>query len=293
MLGLKRGEVFLCPHEKAWETEAQRTISRLWEILGNRAKDIQHVGSTAVPAIKAKPIIDIAVAVDDFQHMLSLKEELEKNGFYYRPCQQEGQLLFACGSCYDGSGELQPHFIHVTLTDSPAWNNYINFRDYLNHNLSAAKAYESVKVSMSEQVTGGCVGEGHTPRQSYTAGKHDFITDMLCRAQAYGYLGKMVYIKIDRPAGSCHPEHKFMIYPLNYGFIPGTLSGDGEALDVYLLGVREPVEEYTARVIAVIHRYDDVEDKLVAAPEGMTFTKDEIKRAVEFQEQYFNSEVIV
>ena len=60
-----------------------------------------------------------------------------------------------------------------------------------------------------------------------------------------------------------------------------------------MLGVREPVAEYTARVIAVIHRYDDVEDKLVAAPEGMTFTKDEIKSAVEFQEQYFNSEVIV
>ena len=106
------------------------------------------------------------------------------------------------------------------------------------------------------------------------------------------YLGKMVSIVIDRPIGSHHPEHKDLVYPVNYGFIPGTLSGDGEAMDVYLLGVNVPVTEYRARVIAVIHRYNDTEDKLVAAPEGMSFTKEAIAHAVYFQEQYFDSEVV-
>ena len=106
------------------------------------------------------------------------------------------------------------------------------------------------------------------------------------------YLGKNVKIIIDRPVGSHHPEHKDMIYSVNYGFIPGTLAGDGEELDVYLLGVNVPVNEYRARVIAVIHRYYDAEDKLVAAPEGMSFTKEEIAQAVYFQERYFDSEVV-
>ena len=69
------------------------------------------------------------------------------------------------------------------------------------------------------------------------------------------------------------------------------LGGDGEELDVYLLGVDAAVSEYTAKIIAVVHRHNDVEDKLVAAPEGMSFTAEEISNAVRFQEQYYNSEV--
>lgn len=105
------------------------------------------------------------------------------------------------------------------------------------------------------------------------------------------YLGKTVHIKIDRPMGSCHPEHNDIIYPVNYGYLPGTVGGDGEPQDVYLLGVSEPVTEYTAKIIAVICRLDDVEDKLVATPEGMQFTARQIRAAVRFQEQYFHSEI--
>ena len=79
--------------------------------------------------------------------------------------------------------------------------------------------------------------------------------------------------------------------PINYGFVPQLFSGDGEEMDVYLLGVREPVKEYTARIIDVVHRKNDGEDKLIAAPEGMNFTKTEIVQAVEFQEQYFDGEI--
>ena len=132
MLGLKRGTVELCEHEKEWEIEAQNTIFCLKNILGDIARDIQHIGSTSIPSIKANPIIDIAVAVDDFNAVLALEKELKAEGFYYRPNSDLGeQLLFAAGSLYEGTGDLQTHFIHIVKTGSMDWINYINFRDYL------------------------------------------------------------------------------------------------------------------------------------------------------------------
>lgn len=285
MLGLKRGVVKLYDHEKEWEIEARNTISRLRRILGNVIKDIQHVGSTSIPSIKAKPIIDIALAVDDFEDILAFEEELRANGFFYRPDPQvpiKNQLLFACGSVYEGTGDLQTHFIHVVRTNSMDWINYINFRDYLNSSPSVAKEYEKLKVSLALQ---------DSSREKYLSGKHDFIVYTLRKALVKSYLGKIVRIKIDRPIGSEHPKHPGLIYPINYGYIPNVLGGDGEELDVYLLGVDVPVEEYTARVIGIVHRHNDVEDKLVAAPDGATLNKDEISRAVHFQEQYYQSEI--
>ncbi len=285
MLGLKRGVVKLYDHEKEWEIEARNTISRLRQILGNVIKDIQHVGSTSIPSIKAKPIIDIALAVDDFEDILAFEEELRANGFFYRPDPQvpiKNQLLFACGSVYEGTGDLQTHFIHVVRTNSMDWINYINFRDYLNSSPLIAKEYEKLKVSLALQDCG---------REKYLSGKHDFIVYTLRKALVNSYLGKTVCIKIDRPIGSEHPKHPGLIYPINYGYIPNVLGGDGEELDVYLLGVDVPVEEYTARVIGIVHRHNDVEDKLVAAPDGAAFSKDEISKAVHFQEQYYQSEI--
>ncbi len=177
MIGLKRGAVQLCEHEKEWETEAQHTIARLRKILGDAAKDIQHVGSTSILSIKAKPIIDIAVAVDDFSDVLAVEKELKDAGFYYRPQVDLGeQLLFASGNYYEGTGDLQTHFIHVVKTNSEDWTNYINFRDYLNQTPLAAKAYEDLKVSLAEQVPadGG--------RDAYLKGKHDFIVHILRKA---------------------------------------------------------------------------------------------------------------
>ena len=102
------------------------------------------------------------------------------------------------------------------------------------------------------------------------------------------YLGKEITIKIDRPLGTRHPKHNF-IYLLNYGYVPNTISGDGEELDAYLLGVFEPVEEYHGRVIAIIHRINDNDDKLVVVPDGVNYTDDQIMALTEFQERYFKS----
>lgn len=105
------------------------------------------------------------------------------------------------------------------------------------------------------------------------------------------YIGKDINIKIDRKLGSKHPKHGF-IYPVNYGYVPNTISGDGEELDCYLLGVFEPVDEYTGKCIAVIHRINDDDDKLVISPDSREFSNSEIDALTEFQERFFEHEII-
>lgn len=107
------------------------------------------------------------------------------------------------------------------------------------------------------------------------------------------YLGKEVSVVVDRPLGSTHPEDDEFLYPLNYGYLPGTVSGDGEPIDTYLLGLSMPVAEAHGTVVAVVIRADDEEDKLVVAPVGRTFTEEEIAAAVDFQERYFTSRIVV
>ena len=104
-------------------------------------------------------------------------------------------------------------------------------------------------------------------------------------------IGEIVRVTVDRPLGSYHPKHKDIYYPINYGYIEGIIAPDGEEQDAYILGVAEPVEVFTGKVIAIIHRYDDVEEKWVVAPEDISLTKDEIMEQVRFQEQYFKSEI--
>ena len=104
-------------------------------------------------------------------------------------------------------------------------------------------------------------------------------------------IGKRVNIIIDRPMGSTHPTHANIVYPINYGFIPHLFALDGEEQDAYVLGVYEPIEQFSGTVIAIIHRKNDNEDKWVIAPNGKTFSKEEIAKAVHFQEQYFDIEI--
>lgn len=104
-------------------------------------------------------------------------------------------------------------------------------------------------------------------------------------------IGKTVTVTVDRPLGSCHPEYKDMYYPVNYGYIRGIMAPDGEEQDAYILGTDKAVTEFAGKVIAVIHRHDDVEDKWVVVPEESNYTKEEIRDQVQFQEQYFQSEI--
>lgn len=105
------------------------------------------------------------------------------------------------------------------------------------------------------------------------------------------YIGKLLEVEMDRQMGSRHPKHGF-IYPVNYGYVPNTVSGDGEELDCYVLGVFEPLEKFKGKCIAVIHRTNDNDDKLVIVPEEKDYSDDAIEALTEFQERFFESIII-
>ena len=109
--------------------------------------------------------------------------------------------------------------------------------------------------------------------------------------KASEYIGKIVKVKMDRPKGSKHPKYGF-VYEVNYGFVPNTVSGDGEELDVYVLGVETPLEEFEGECVAVIHRTDDDDDKLVVMEDGRNYSDDQISALVEFQEKWFKTHII-
>ena len=112
------------------------------------------------------------------------------------------------------------------------------------------------------------------------------------KKQVRSYLGKTVTVTVDRPVGYIHKKEKYTLrYKINYGYLPGVIGGDGEELDVYILGVEEPLETFTGRIIGIINRENDVEDKLVAAPEGMIFNQAQIAQKVRFQERYYKTTV--
>lgn len=105
-------------------------------------------------------------------------------------------------------------------------------------------------------------------------------------------LGKNVKVVVDRPVGSVHPNHPDIKYELNYGYVPGILGGDGEEQDAYIMQISVPIDYQIGTVVAIIRRKNDVETKWVVAPVGITYTKEQIVKAVNFQEKYFDIEII-
>lgn len=288
MIGLEKDTVILSDFSENWSIEASKTIVKLKEILGDTAKDVQHIGSTAVFGLKARPIIDIVVAVESIEKLIDCIDDLEVNGFYFiQQIKDKEEVLFGSGSYYEGRGNLLTHFIHFVIEDSMEWLNYINFRNYLNKKAKIKDQYETLKISLVDNLSSNNINN------EYTEKKSDFINYTLRKALVDSFMDKVVTIKMDRPIGSPHPKRKEIVYPINYGYIPNVIGGDDEELDVYLLGVDKPVLEYKAKIIAIVHRSDDVEDKLVAAPVGITYSKDEIAKAVNFQEKYYKINIEV
>lgn len=119
-----------------------------------------------------------------------------------------------------------------------------------------------------------------------------FLTAQEREERIRSLMGKLVDIQIDRPVGHTHVTKGITLhYTINYGFLPGITGGDGEEQDVYVLGVKEPLTHFRGRIIGAIRRQDDNEDKLVAAPEGMVFTRRQIAEQTHFVEKYFQSTV--
>ena len=166
-LGLKRESVKLESHDKHWDNIAGQTIKILKSILGDDAIDIQHIGSTAIPAIKAKPIIDIVVGVTDFAKIMSYNEQLQQEGIFYRGSDVDGQLLYVMG---DMEKDIRTHHIHIVKWNGTEWKNYIYFRDYLNANEDIALQYQKLKEELE--------GKYADDRAAYTKGKRNMI-DMI------------------------------------------------------------------------------------------------------------------
>lgn len=174
MIGLKRSTVKLMAHQDEWHKEAERTIQELKRLLGNTAVDIQHIGSTAIPSIHAKPIIDIAVGICDLNDIMSHIEMLRENGYVFRGEDVPGQILFVRG---DFEKDFSTHYIHVVKWNGNAWNNYINFRDYLNTFPEKAMMYDDCKQNLAIQFP--------EDRGRYTEGKQHLIDDFLEEARLW------------------------------------------------------------------------------------------------------------
>ena len=174
MIGLKRGTVTLVPHQDEWPKEAEKTISALKSILGDAAVDIQHIGSTAIPAIHAKPILDIAVGVRRLNDISPHLEALRSAGFIFRGQDVPGQLLLVRG---DFQEDTRTHPIHVVLWQSAEWNNYLNFRDFLHAFPEKAQQYDACKQRLAAQFP--------DDRKKYTAGKEQLVNTLLEEAREW------------------------------------------------------------------------------------------------------------
>ncbi len=171
MLGLKRGTVVLCEHDEKWDQKAKEIIAILKEVLDKEAVEIEHIGSTAIASIKAKPIIDLLVGVKDIDAVLLKRKELEEKGIYYHG-EDHGGVLFVMG---DMEKDTRSCHIHVVPYDSRKWKDDLAFRDYLKNNEDAARAYEKVKEELALKYP--------DDRSSYTKGKEAIIHQLLEQAR--------------------------------------------------------------------------------------------------------------
>ena len=173
-LGLKKDTVRLEPHQAEWDAEGERICKKIRGILGDDAVDVQHVGSTSIRWICAKPIIDIVVAVRSFEDIMMHNEDLADNGIVYRRQDVPGQHLYRCG---DLEHDIVTHFIHVVIADSEAYHNYIDFRDYLNSHEEDAREYEQLKIYLCSQYP--------SDREAYSEGKKELIDQVLAKIREF------------------------------------------------------------------------------------------------------------
>ena len=143
-IGLNNFIVELYDHQIEWEQNAKETIEYLKNKFGDSIIDIEHIGSTSIKTIKAKPIIDLVVGIKDFGNLKSIMEKMEVTGLKY--CQKNDgpeSRMFVIGEL----NGILTHIIHLVEYNGNEWNNKINFRDYMNHNIEKAKEYENLKIN--------------------------------------------------------------------------------------------------------------------------------------------------
>ena len=167
MLGLQRGTVRVVPYSSEWANLFQAESKRLRDALGSLALDIQHIGSTAVPGLAAKPILDIGIAVAGDADVVACVPLVESLGYTYR-----GDRGLDEGHFFDSGAEDQlTHYLHMLLLKSAGWRNYLQFRDYLIIHPEARDAYMQLKEELAAIYA--------ADRAAYTAAKGQFIQKIL------------------------------------------------------------------------------------------------------------------
>lgn len=173
IIGLKRGTVEIVPYQPEWAAMAGRIVERLKGIFGDAALDIQHIGSTAVPGIRAKPILDIAVGLEDFDRLAPVLPRLEANRFLEAKNRFSGDRLYVL----QDKKQVRTCQIHILIYNSLQWRNYVDFRDYLRAFPDKAWEYEALKAHLAEDC-----GNVQT---AYTDGKHDYMEAALAKARVW------------------------------------------------------------------------------------------------------------
>ena len=168
-IGLKRNTVELKEYSSYWKENAEITVSKLWDLLGNTAKGIEHIGSTSVEGLDAKPIIDIAIGVTSLEDIVPYLDELSRNGFVHVPERDSYEQVFL--SCGNFDEDIRTHYIHVVIYEGREWKNYLLFRDKLNSDKKLKTQYQYLKRKLREEYP--------NDREAYTVGKAMFIEKVL------------------------------------------------------------------------------------------------------------------
>ncbi len=274
------------PYSKEFKDIFKKEKRRIKKLLPE--DEVHHIGSTAISEVGGKGIIDILVALYDWGTKEKTVEKLRKLGFKHIHPEENGRIFLS----KIGETKYKDIHIHLVKKGGEDYLEKLLFRDFLKINKKEAKKYHELKQKWGKEAKGD--------RKRYGKLKKSYIENIIISAKEerevflkkyLSYLGKKVKVVIDRPLGSKHPDFN-LIYAVNYGFLPKTEAFDGDEIDVYVLGIKKPIKSLEGEVIAVIHRFDDDEDKLIVVPEGKEFSEQEIKKLTYFQEKYFKSEII-
>lgn len=172
ILGLKDNEVMIVPYDLKWKTEFEEVKSEIMSQTGLHSDRIEHIGSTAIKGIKAKPIIDILIGLDDLQDIETFFfEQLKGVGFYRLRVQKEDEII--CAKFTDDTFKMKTHIIHIVEFKQEKWEQLTSFRDFLNNNLTERKQYEALKEKFLES--------GQAGIENYTNNKELFVQEILDR----------------------------------------------------------------------------------------------------------------
>ncbi|WP_332646585.1 GrpB family protein [Lysinibacillus sp. 54212] len=177
-LGLNKDEVKIVQYDPEWPSEFERVKKSILGVLNVCEDRIEHIGSTAIEGIKAKPIIDILLGVEVLEKIdRDFERALRSIGFYRLQVERQAEVVFA--KFADEGFEIKTHFIHAVALNGKLWKNLIFFRDYLNENEAEKKAYENVKMAYLQKSATGI--------NDYTRWKEDFVQRVFLKRDEVGY----------------------------------------------------------------------------------------------------------